>query len=264
MGDYTRPSQDYYYRGSPPVTQLEAKQAFTYSTFVVIIVVAVFVTTCVCMYGGVQTALPTRRFGDVKISKDLTVSGETNIKGDVLGVPSTGKIKVISETAAGHESHTLSVKDAGTVLVEAKLDVTSIIKLPEATDENVGLFYRIIFTGGVSGTGVGISKSQVALPNAGSANFIGILSVKTKALSFQSIRTSGTTPNASFMYDILPISSGKSIFLFENATTTGGDPGSIIEVFYKSKTQVIIDAKLITGSGAGITGISATSSTGYS
>ena len=55
--------------------------------------------------------------------------------------------KEISTVTAGDSSHTLSADDGGVIFITAALASGAVIKLPEATADNIGLEYNIVFGG---------------------------------------------------------------------------------------------------------------------
>jgi len=78
----------------------------------------------------------------------------------------------ITVVTAADDSHTLSANDGGLVFISAALASGAVIKLPEATTENIGLKYNIVFGGTMA------AAASIELPNAKNSVFAGVVHVQ--------------------------------------------------------------------------------------
>ena len=144
--------------------------------------------------------------------------------------------KEISTITAGDSSHTLSVADAGIVLISAALASGAVIKLPTANSASVGLKYQLLYTGTMA------AASKIQLPNAGSAVFDGVVVQERAGSSGAGVAEAATVVA---ILAIVPGSSKKSMELDENNETFGGGIGTSLEFVYASKTKVIVTGRVL-------------------
>ena len=144
--------------------------------------------------------------------------------------------KEISTITAGDSSHTLSVADAGIVLISAALASGAVIKLPTANSASVGLKYQLLYTGTMA------AASKIQLPNAGSAVFDGVVVQERGGSSGAGVAEAATVVA---ILAIVPGSSKKSMELDENDETFGGGIGTSLEFVYASKTKVIVTGRML-------------------
>ena len=144
--------------------------------------------------------------------------------------------KEISTITAGDSSHTLSVADAGIVLISAALASGAVIKLPTANSASVGLKYQLLYTGTMA------AASKIQLPNAGSAVFDGVVVQERAGSSGAGVAEAATVVA---ILAIVPGSSKKSMELDENDETFGGGIGTSLEFVYASKTKVIVTGRVL-------------------
>ena len=165
--------------------------------------------------------------------------------------------KEISTITAGDSSHTLSVADAGIVLISAALASGAVIKLPTANSASVGLKYQLLYTGTMA------AASKIQLPNAGSAVFDGVVVQERAGSSGAGVAEHAT---AVAILAIVPGADKKSMELDENNETFGGGIGTDLEFVYASKTKVIVTGRVLVNlATTALDGLSATMflSTGY-
>jgi len=144
--------------------------------------------------------------------------------------------KEISTITAGDSSHTLSVADAGIVLISAALASGAVIKLPTANSASVGLKYQLLYTGTMA------AASKIQLPNAGSAVFDGVVVQERAGSSGAGVAEAATVVA---ILAIVPGASKKSMELDENDETFGGGIGTSLEFVYASKTKVIVTGRML-------------------
>ena len=149
-------------------------------------------------------------------------------------VNNTG-FKDITVATAADDSHTLSASDGGTVLISAALASGAVIKLPAASQENVGLKFRIVYAAAMA------AASKIQLPDSGAAVFAGVLEVQRcatgagvdDAVAVNRVAMSSTIAMAE-----------KSIELDENDASFGGGIGSIVELEYVTPSVVFVTGHL--------------------
>jgi hypothetical protein len=156
-----------------------------------------------------------------------------NKVGDILNnlVKNDG-YKEISTITAGDSSHTLSADDGGLIFITAALASASVIKLPEATQANVGLEYRIVFAGTMA------AAASIELPNAKNSVFAGIITQERCG------NASGVAEHATNvrMTTIVtkPSDAEKALELDENDVTFGGAIGSDLTFKYVAEDVVFV------------------------
>jgi len=160
------------------------------------------------------------------VFQNLHVEG--NFTGCVIPV---GSVKTITVATAADASHTLAPSDAGLVVISAALGSGAVIKLP-AADTNVGLYYRLLYTGTMA------AASKIQLPNGGTATFGGVITQERCGIGsgagqadIEGVNRTTVVPDAG---------AEKSIELDENDVTFGGGIGTDLEFFYVSPTEVIV------------------------
>ena len=149
-------------------------------------------------------------------------------------VNNTG-FKDITVATAADDSHTLAASDGGTVLISAALASGAVIKLPAASQENVGLKFKIVYA-----TAMAVA-SKIQLPDAGSAVFAGVLEVQ-RCGPVAGV-DDAVAVNRVVMVTTVALAE-KSIELDENDPSFGGGIGSIVELEYVSPTVVFVTGHL--------------------
>ena len=139
--------------------------------------------------------------------------------------------KEISTVTAGDSSHTLSADDGGVIFITAALASAAVIKLPEATEENIGLEYNILIAGVLA------AAAKISLPNAKNSVFAGLITQER----------SGTGAGVADAADVnrttvvTKISDGeKTMELDENDVTFGGAVGTNLSFKYVAKDVVFV------------------------
>ena len=178
-----------------------------------------------------------------------------NKDGDLLGKAVTNNgFKEITVTTAADASHTLDATDGGIILISAALATGAVIKLPRATSATIGLWYKLLYTGTMA------AASQIDLPNAGSAVFVGCI-------------TQNRCGNAAGVADAAAVNrttvvttaaqAEKSIELDENDVTFGGAIGTNLEFLYCSSDVVFVTGNIhVNVASTAIDGLQATMFTG--
>ena len=145
-------------------------------------------------------------------------------------VNNTG-FREITVVTAADDSHTLTASDGGSILISAALAASSVIKLPEASQENVGLKFRILYTGTMA------TLSYIQLPNAGAAVFAGAVEVKRCA-------TGAGVADAVAVNNVVMVTTvaqgEKSLKLDENDESFGGSIGTDLTFEYVSPSVVLV------------------------
>jgi len=196
--------------------------------------------------------------GEVGCLKDghfqnLQVEGK--FTGEFAGLIPVGSVKTITVATAADASHTLAPSDAGLVVISAQLANNSVIKLP-AADTNVGLYYRILYTGTMA------AASQIQLPQGGTGTFGGVITQNRCGNGTgvaDAVAVNRTT--------VVPGANKQSIDLDENDETFGGAIGTDLEFFYASTTEVIVTGSIyVNKATTALDGVAATMFTedGYS
>ena len=194
--------------------------------------------------------------GEVGCLKDgnfqnLQVEGRFTGKGLI---PVAG-VKTITVVTAADASHTLTPGDAGLVVISAALASGAVIKLP-AADTNVGLYYRLLYTGTMA------VASKIQLPEGGTGNFSGVVT-QNRCGNGAGVADAAAVNRTT----VVPGSSKQSIELDENDETFGGGIGTDLEFFYASPTEVIVTGTIhVNVVTTALDGLAATmfTTTGYS
>ena len=159
-----------------------------------------------------------------------------NKVGDILNnlVKNDG-YKEISTITAGDSSHTLSADDGGLVFITAALASASVIKLPEATQANVGLEYRIVFAGTMA------AAASIELPNAKNSVFAGVIT-QERCGNAAGVAEHATNVRMTTIVT-KPSDAEKALELDENDVTFGGAIGTDLTFEYASSDVVIVSGK---------------------
>jgi len=168
-------------------------------------------------------------------------------------IPVTG-VKTITVVTAADASHTLAPGDAGLVVISAALANGAVIKLP-AADTNVGLYYRLLYTGTMA------AASKIQLPNGGTGNFGGVVT-QNRCGNVGGVADAVVVNRTT----VVPGASKQSIDLDENSETFGGGIGTDLEFYYASTTEVIVTGTIhVNEASTDLDGLAATmfTATGY-
>ena len=145
----------------------------------------------------------------------------------------------ITVVTAADDSHTLSAADGGLIFISAALASGAVIKLPEATSENVGLAYNIVFGGALA------AAASIELPNAKDSVFAGVLFQERCGTG------AGVTDSGSQVVNrtslVCAVSDGeKALELDENDVTFGGGVGTDLTFKYVAENVVFVTGTLMT------------------
>ena len=143
----------------------------------------------------------------------------------------------ITVVTAADDSHTLSAADGGLIFISAALASGAVIKLPEATSENVGLEYNIIYGGTMA------AASSIELPNAKDSVFAGVVHARRCG------NAAGVTDSGSQVVNVTTIvtavSDGeKALELDENDVSFGGGIGTDLTFKYVAENVVFVTGSI--------------------
>ena len=150
------------------------------------------------------------------------------------GFNNTG-FKDITVVTAADDSHTLAASDGGIVLISVALASGAVIKLPSASQENVGLKFKIVYAAAMA------AASKIQLKNADPAVFAGVLEVQ-RCGPVAGV-DDAVAVNRVVMVTTVALAE-KSIELDENDESFGGSEGSIVELEYVSPSVVFVTGHL--------------------
>ena len=159
--------------------------------------------------------------------------------GSALGAlaKNTGYTEITTVTA-GDASHTLTEAQGGIIFVSAAMASGAVIQLPEATIDNIGLEYRIIFGGTMA------AAMTIDLKNAGSAVYAGVVHVQRCGNAAGVTDAAGQTVVETTI--VTNVSDGeKSLELDENNETFGGGIGTDLLFNYVSPDVVFISGNIM-------------------
>tara|TARA_Y100001973_G_C5139550_1_gene302209 strand:+ start:67 stop:636 length:570 start_codon:yes stop_codon:yes gene_type:complete len=141
----------------------------------------------------------------------------------------------ITVVTAGDASHTLTDADGGIVLISAALADGAVIKLPSVTADNIGLEFRILFTGTMAGA------AKIQLEDAGDAVFAGCI-IGNRCGNGAGVADAAAVNRTSV---VTTVAQGeKSLELDENDVTFGGGIGSEVVFRYASPKVVMVTGTL--------------------
>jgi hypothetical protein len=143
----------------------------------------------------------------------------------------------ITVVTAADDSHTLSAADGGLIFISAALASGAVIKLPEATSENVGLEYNIVYGGTMA------AASSIELPNAKDSVFAGVVHARRCG------NAAGVTDSGSQVVNVTTIvtavSDGeKALELDENDVSFGGGIGTDLTFKYVAENVVFVSGSI--------------------
>ena len=180
-----------------------------------------------------------------------------NKVGDVLNnMAKNGGYKEISTITAGDSSHTLSADDGGLVFITAALASASVIKLPEATQANVGLEYRIVFAGTMA------AAASIDLPDAKNSVYAGVVHVQ-RCGNAAGVTDAAAQTVVETTIVCLASQAEKSLELDENDVTFGGGIGTDLTFSYVAEDVVFVTGDIMVNvADTAIDALQATSFTG--
>ena len=165
----------------------------------------------------------------------------------------------ITVVTAADDSHTLAASDGGIIFISAALASGAVIKLPEATSENVGLQYNVVYGGTMA------AASSIELPNAKDSVFAGVVHVQrcgnAAGVSDAAAQTVVETTIVTNVSD-----GEKALELDENDVTFGGGIGTDLTFSYVAENVVFVTGDIMVNvADTAIDAVQSTSftSTGY-
>ena len=181
----------------------------------------------------------------------------SNKAGDALnGHVRNAGYKQISTITAGDASHTLSADDGGIVFISAALASGAVIKLPEATEDNIGLEYNIVFGGTMA------AAASIELPNAKNSLFAGVVHVQRCGNAAGVSDAAAQTVVETTIVCTLA-QAEKALELDENDETFGGGIGTDLTFSYVAKDVVFVTGDIMVNvADTAIDALQATSFTG--
>jgi len=162
-----------------------------------------------------------------------------NKVGDVVNnlVKSDG-YKEITVVTAADASHTLSADDGGLIFISAALASGAVIELPEATSENVGLKYNIVFGGTMA------AAASIELPNAKGSVFAGVVHVQRCGNAAGVADAAAQTVVETTV--VTKVSDGeKALMLDEDDVSFGGGIGTDLTFSYVAEDVVFVTGDIM-------------------
>ena len=145
----------------------------------------------------------------------------------------------ITVVTAADDSHTLTAADGGIIFISAALASGAVIKLPEATSENVGLAYNIVFGGALA------AAASIELPNAKDSVFAGVL-FQERCGTGAGVTDSGSQVVNRTSLVCAVSDAEKALELDENDVTFGGGVGTDLTFKYVAENVVFVTGTLMT------------------
>tara|TARA_R110002012_G_scaffold154312_1_gene314539 strand:+ start:68 stop:631 length:564 start_codon:yes stop_codon:yes gene_type:complete len=177
--------------------------------------------------------------------------------GNILGAAlKNSGYKEISVVTAGDSSHTLAAADGGIVFISAALASGAVIKLPEATPENVGLEYNVVFGGTMA------AAASIELPNAKDSLFTGVVHVQRCGNAAGVSDAAAQTVVETTIVCTLA-QAEKALELDEDDETFGGGIGTDLTFSYVAENVVFVTGDIMVNvADTAIDALQATSFTG--
>ena len=144
----------------------------------------------------------------------------------------------ITVITAADDSHTLAASDGGLIFITAALASGAVIILPEATSENVGLKYNIVFGGTMA------AAASIELPNAKDSVFAGVVHVQRCGNAAGVADAAAQTVVETTV--VTNVSDGeKALELDENDVTFGGGIGTDLTFSYVAENVVFVTGDIM-------------------
>ena len=144
----------------------------------------------------------------------------------------------ITVITAADDSHTLAASDGGLIFITAALASGAVIKLPEATSENVGLKYNVVFGGTMA------AAASIELPNAKDSVFAGVVHVQrcgnAAGVADAAAQTVVETTVVTNVSD-----AEKALELDEDDVTFGGGIGTDLTFSYVAENVVFVTGDIM-------------------
>ena len=189
----------------------------------------------------------------------IPMYGQNKAGGILNNLVNNDGYKEITVITAADDSHTLSASDGGIIFISAALASASVIKLPEATSENVGLKYNIVFGGTMA------AAASIELPNAKDSVFAGVVHVQRCGTAAGVTDAAAQTVVETTI--VTNVSDGeKALELDENDVTFGGGIGTDLTFSYVAENVGFVTGDIMVNvADTAIDAVQSTSftSTGY-
>ena len=168
----------------------------------------------------------------------IPMYGQNKAGQALSGVVKNAGYKEISTVTAGDISHTLTADDGGFIWITAALASAAVIKLPEATPENIGLQYRIVFGGTMA------AACSIDLPNAKNSVYAGVVHVQRCGTAAGVSDAAAQTVVETTV--VTKVSDGeKALELDENDVTFGGGIGTDLTFSYVAEDVVFVTGDIM-------------------
>ena len=168
----------------------------------------------------------------------IPMYGQNKAGQALSGVVKNAGYKEISTVTAGDSSHTLTADDGGFIWITAALPSAAVIKLPEATPENIGLQYRIVFGGTMA------AACSIDLPNAKNSVYAGVVHVQRCGNAAGVADAAAQTVVETTV--VTKVSDGeKALELDENDVTFGGGIGTDLTFSYVAEDVVFVTGDIM-------------------
>ena len=168
----------------------------------------------------------------------IPMYGQNKAGQALSGVVKNAGYREISIVTAADDTHTLTADDGGIIFITAALASGAVIKLPEATADNVGLEYRIVFAGTMA------AAASIELPNAKNSVFAGVVHVQRCGTAAGVTDAAGQTVVETTV--VTKLSDGETALeLDENDVTFGGGIGTDLTFNYVAKDVVFVSGDIM-------------------
>ena len=184
----------------------------------------------------------------------IPLYGQNKAGGILNNVINNDGYREITVVTAADDSHTLSAADGGIIFISAALASGAVIKLPEATSENVGLEYRILFGGTMA------AAASIELPNAKDSVFAGVIT-QNRSGNGAGVADAADVNRTTIVCQVSDAE--KAMELDENDVTFGGAIGTDLTFSYVSENVVFVTGtSLVNVASTALDGLQATTFTG--
>ena len=168
----------------------------------------------------------------------IPLYGQNKAGGILNNLVNNDGYREITVITAADDSHTLAASDGGLIFITAALASGAVIKLPEATSENVGLKYNIVFGGTMA------AAASIELPNAKDSVFAGVVHVQrcgnAAGVADAAAQTVVETTVVTNVSD-----AEKALELDENDVTFGGGIGTDLTFSYVAENVVFVTGDIM-------------------
>ena len=168
----------------------------------------------------------------------IPLYGKNKAGGILNNLVNNDGYREITVITAADDSHTLAASDGGLIFITAALASGAVIKLPEATSENVGLKYNVVFGGTMA------AAASIELPNAKDSVFAGVVHVQrcgnAAGVADAAAQTVVETTVVTNVSD-----AEKALELDEDDVTFGGGIGTDLTFSYVAENVVFVTGDIM-------------------